>query len=279
MIKIVADSSCDRPNISGMTVVYSPLTMSTEERSFVDDETLDVHEMLDYMSAYKGRSYTACPSVDAWLSAFEGGDEIYAATITSGLSGSYNSAMAAKELYLQSHPQAKVHVFDTLSTGPEIFLLLEKLRDLTAAGLPFEQVVEQASDYLKHTRLFFILQSLHNLSQNGRVSKVVAAAVGVLNIRIVGTASKEGTLEQLAKSRGDNKALKELLSQLENAGFAGGKIRITNAENPALAQRFSDMVKEKWPQADLTIAPSSGLCSYYAERGSIMVGIETNQEY
>lgn len=279
MIKIVADSSCDRPNISGMTVVYSPLTMSTEERSFVDDDTLDVHEMLDYMASYKGRSYTACPSVDAWLSAFEGGDEIYAATITSGLSGSYNSAMAARDLYLQSHPQAKVHVFDTLSTGPEIFLLLEKLRDLTAAGLPFEQVVEHAAAYLKKTRLFFVLQSLHNLSQNGRVSKVVAAAVGVLNIRIVGTASKEGTLEQLAKSRGDNKAVKELLSQLENAGFAGGKIHITNAENPALAQRFADMVKEKWPQSELTMAPSSGLCSYYAERGSIMVGIETNQEY
>lgn len=277
MIKIVSDSSCDRPALSG--VEYVPMVMSTDERSFTDDGNLDVHEMLDYMSAYKGRSYTACPSVDAWLSAFAGADEIYAVTITSGLSGSYNSAMAAKELYLHDHPEAKVHVFDSLSTGPEMRLLLEKLKELTDGGLAFEQVVQEAAAYLKHSRLFFILQSLHNLSQNGRVSKVAAAAVGVLNIRIVGTASKEGTLEQLAKSRGDNKALNELLSQVERAGYAGGKMRLTNAENPALAERFAALVKAKWPQADVVIAASSGLCSYYAERGSIMVGIETNQEY
>lgn len=274
MIKFVADSSCDRPVVPGLTVEYAPLVMSTDERSFVDDDTLDVHEMLDYMSAYKGRSFTACPSVDAWLKVFEGGDEIYAVTITSGLSGSYNSAMAAANLYHQSNPNAKVHVFDSLSTGPELLLLLEKLRDLKNAGLSFEEVVEQATEYQKHTRLFFILQSLHNLSQNGRVSKVVAAAVGVLNIRIVGTASTEGTLEQLAKSRGDNKALKELLEQVEAAGYNGGKMRLTDAENETLTQRFAEMVRAKWPDADITLAHSSGLCSYYAERGSIMAGIE-----
>lgn len=275
MIKFVSDSSCDRPHISGMHVEYVPLVMSTDERSFRDDEKLDVLEMLDYMGAYKGRSFTACPSVDAWMCAFEGADEVYAVTITSGLSGSYNSALAARELFLQSHPDVKIHVFDSLSTGPELVLLLEKLRDLTAQGCSFEEVCRQASEYQKHTRLFFILQSLHNLSQNGRVSKVIAAAVGVLNIRIVGTASTEGTLEQLARSRGDNKALAEIMAQLENAGCAGKKIRITHADNPRLAERLAAMAADRWPDADITVAPSSGLCSYYAERGSIMAGIET----
>ena len=80
--------------------------------------------MLDYLAEYKGRSYTACPSVDGWLEAFKGADEIYVVTITSSLSGAYNAAMAARELYLQAHEEAKVAVFDSLSTGPEMLLIL-----------------------------------------------------------------------------------------------------------------------------------------------------------
>lgn len=274
MMKLIADSSSDRPAIAGAEVQYVPLVVSTDHVHFVDDETLDVRQMLDTLSGHKGRSYTACPSVDGWLTAFEGGDEIYAVTITSALSGSYNAAMAARELYLQEHPGAKVAVFDSLSTGPELRLILEKLRDLTAQGLPFEQVEARTREYMHHTRLLFSLQSLHNMAQNGRVSKVAAAAVGVLGIRIVGTASAEGTLQQLNKCRGDRKALPELLEHMQKAGFHGGKVRITHVNNPALAGTFLEQLKAAWPEADASIAPSSGLCSYYAEEGAIMVGFE-----
>lgn len=275
MIKFVSDSSCDRPQIEGIRIYQVPLTMSTDEKSFVDDESLNIHEMLNYLASFKGRSYTACPSVDAWMQAFEGGDEIYAVTITSGLSGSYNSAVAARALFLQSHPEVKIHIFDSLSTGPELVLLLEKLRDLISVGLPFEEVCSQAEEYQKHTRLFFSLQSVHNLAQNGRVNKVVAAAVGVLNIRIVGTASEKGTLETLAKSRGDRKAMKELVDQMTNAGYQGGKMIITHVENPDLAMQFAQAVRETWPTAQPTCASSGGLCSYYAERGALLIAIET----
>lgn len=276
MMKLIADSSSDRPAIAGAEVQYVPLVVSTDHVHFVDDETLDVRQMLDTLSAHKGRSYTACPSVDGWLTAFDGGDEIYAVTITSALSGSYNAAMAARELYLQEHPGAKVAVFDSLSTGPELRLILEKLQELTAQGLPFEQVEAQTREYMHHTRLLFSLQSLHNMAQNGRVSKVAAAAVGVLGIRIVGTASAEGTLQQLNKCRGDRKALPELLEHMQKAGFHGGKVRITHVNNPTLAGTFLEQLKAAWPEADASIAPSSGLCSYYAEEGAIMVGFECN---
>ena len=272
MIRLIADSSSDRPKLSG--VKYVPLIISTDEKSFVDNEHLNVNELLDYLASYKGRSYTACPSVDGWLDAYEGADEIYAVTITSSLSGSYNAAMAARELYLQEHEGAKIAVFDSLSTGPEILLILEKIQELTEQGLPFEQVEQQVREYMKCTRLFFSLQSLHNMSQNGRVSKVAAAAVGVLGIRIVGTASPEGTLAQLAKCRGDRKALPELIEQMKAAGFAGGKVRIAHVRNPLLADRFANLVKTTWPEADVSTAECSGLCSYYAESGGMLVAME-----
>ena len=275
MIRFAADSSCDLPGIPGMEISFVPMIISTDERSFTDNAHLNVTEMLDYLASYRGRSYTACPSVDGWMTTFEGADEIYALTITSGLSGSYNAAMAAKQLYMHDHPDAKIAVFDSLSTGPELLLILEMLKKLTDEGLPFEEVEAQIREYQEHLRLFFSLQSLHNLSQNGRVSKVAAAAVGVLGIRIVGTASPEGTLAQLGKCRGDRKAIPELMAYMSQAGYQGGKVRITHVENPALAEKYAAAFREKWPDADIAISLSGGLCSYYAERGAVLIGIET----
>lgn len=274
MIKLAADSSCDCVEI-GKTLFQSvPLTISTDEKSYHDDKDLNIHQMLDELADYKGRSYTACPGVEDWLNSFENADTVYVGTITSGLSGAYNSALAARDIYLQEHPEAKVHVFDSLSTGPELRLLMEKLDELVQQGLDFDAVCKNAADYLRRTRLFFSLQSLHNFSQNGRISKVVAATVGVLGIRIVGTASPEGTLQPLAKSRGDRKALPELLSQITSAGYCGGKLRISHIENETLAEKFAAMVRERFPSADILIYPAGGLCSYYAERGGLLIGIE-----
>ena len=103
----------------------------------------------------------------------------------------------------------------------------------------------------------------------------LSARPSLLGIRIVGTASPEGTLAQLSKCRGDRKALPELLEQMQSAGFHGGKVRITHVRNPQLADRFADFIKTTWPGTDLTISPSTGLCSYYAESGAILVAFDT----
>ena len=275
MFKIVSDSSCDLLSLDGVDFASVPLTISTESRSWVDDSQIDVHEMLDALAVNKGRTFTACPNVDAWLKAFEGSKEIIAATITSGLSGTYSSAMAARSIYLQQHPDAKIHVLDSLSTGPELALLLEKLAEYSRSGFSVESAAAAAEAYLKTTRLFFVLQSIRNLAQNGRVSKAVAAAVGVLGVRIVATASRQGTIEPIAKLRNDKKAVAELLAQLEQMHFHKGKLRITHAENSGLAEQLRRVLAERYPQADLCVYESRGLCSYYAERGAVFLAAES----
>lgn len=275
MTKFVADSSCDLQSLAAPNTVSVPLTIYSDDFSYTDDPALDIHGMLNVLSQHRGRSYTACPSVDAWLQAFGSADTVYAATITSGLSGTYNSAMAARDIYLHSHPEARVHIFDTLSTGPEPRLLMEKLTELDAAGLGFEDVCRQAEEYQKSTRLFFSLPSLHNMAQNGRVSKVVASAVGILNLCIVGTASPEGLLSPIAKARGEKRALAKLTEQIEEAGYRGGRLRISHVENPALAESLRAVFLAAHPEADIEVYPANGLCSYYAERGGILIGMES----
>ena len=176
-----------------------PLTISTDNEEFCDDEQLDIHRMLDVLEKHKGRSYTACPGIDAWLEAFGDDNEIFVVTITAGMSGTYNSAMAARAVYLEEHPQAKVRVIDSKSTGPQMRIILEQLQQMIKEGKTFEEIDGAIDAYMQKTRLFCSLKSLHNLAQNGRVSKVVASAAEVLGISVIGTASSHGTLEAIGK--------------------------------------------------------------------------------
>lgn len=272
--KIVADSSCDIWELNGVDFAVAPMTISTDNKHYVDNQELDVHLMSEDLAKYKGVSHTACPSVGSWLDCYEGFDEIFVITLTGAMSGTYNSAMTAKGIYEEENENVKVHVFDSLSTGPEMRLLIEKLKEMIEEDLPFEEIVEKGQDYLNHTRLFFALKSLHNFAMNGRVSKTVASAIGVLNISIFATASEEGTIQQISKCRGEKKVVKSMIEHLENAGYHGGKVRISHADNLKLAHSVRDKILELYPHADIIVYPMGGLCTYYAEIGGLLVGCE-----
>lgn len=272
--KIVADSSCDMWELNGVDFAVAPITISTDNKHYVDNQELDVHLMSEELAKYKGVSHTACPSVGSWLDCYEGFDEVFVITLTGTMSGTYNSAMTAKGIYEEENDNVKVHVFDSLSTGPEMRLLIEKLKEMIEEDLPFEEIVEKGQDYLNHSRLFFALKSLHNFAMNGRVSKAVASAIGVLNISIFATASEEGTIQQISKCRGEKKVVKSMIEHLENAGYHGGKVRISHADNLKLAHNVRDKILELYPNADIIVYPMGGLCTYYAEIGGLLVGCE-----
>ena len=272
--KIVADSSCDMWELNGVDFAVAPMTISTDNKHYVDNQELDVHLMSEELAKYKGVSHTACPSVGSWLDCYEGYDEVFVVTLTGAMSGTYNSAMTAKGIYEEENENVKVHVFDSLSTGPEMRLLIEKLKEMIEEDLTFEEIVEKGQDYLNHTRLFFALKSLHNFAMNGRVSKTVASAIGVLNISIFATASEKGTIQQISKCRGEKKVVKSMIEHLENAGYHGGKVRISHADNLKLAHSVRDKILELYPHADIIVYPMGGLCTYYAEKGGLLVGCE-----
>lgn len=272
--KIVADSSCDMWELNGVDFAVAPITISTDNKHYVDNQELDVHLMSEELAKYKGVSHTACPSVGSWLDCYEGYDEVFVVTLTGAMSGTYNSAMTAKGIYEEENENVKVHVFDSLSTGPEMRLLIEKLKEMIEEDLPFEEIVEKGQDYLNHSRLFFALKSLHNFAMNGRVSKAVASAIGVLNISIFATASEEGTIQQISKCRGEKKVVKSMIEHLENAGYHGGKVRISHADNLKLVHNVRDKILELYPNADIIVYPMGGLCTYYAEIGGLLVGCE-----
>lgn len=275
--KIVSDSSSNVFEFSGVAFESVPLKIITHEKEYTDNAALNVPEMVEDLRCLSGPTSSSCPNIHEWLTAFCDADAVFALPITSSLSGSYSAAVNARQEYLASHPTAKVCVLDTLSTGGEMQLLMEKIRDGILAGDSFEQIERSVRSYQAHTHLLFALQSLNNLARNGRVNPAIAKIAGVLGICVVGKASDEGTLRPLHKCRGMKKALKTIVSEMEAMGFSGGKVCIDHCLNPEAAMQLSDALKLAYPSSDIRIGTCKALCSYYAEKGGLIIGFEDSR--
>lgn len=273
-IRIVADSSADLVTLEDNNIVSVPMKIMTDYKEYVDDSTLDVKDMTDELASYRGKSGSACPGVGDWLDAFGDADRVFCITITSNLSGSYNSAMVAKETYESENQGKKVCVIDSLSAGPELKVTVEKIQELLAEGKEFEEICAEISEYQKSTYLVFMLKSLTNLANNGRVSTAVAKIAGVLGIHVMGIASAVGTLEQKAKCRGEKKCIQAVWKQIKELGYRGGKVRIDHCFNEEAAKQLKEMIINEFANADVIIGTTKGLCSFYAEQGGMLVGIE-----
>lgn len=271
-IKIVVDSSSDLIALKNVAFACAPLKIVTDNKEYVDNAELDVHAFAEEMYHYKGTSKTSCPNVTDWLEAFGDAEEIFCLTITSNLSGSHNSACLAKKIYEEDHPGRRVEVIDSLSAGPEIALMAKKIRDKIVEGKDFDSISEEMKEY--KTELLFVLESMKNLANNGRVSKLAATAAGVLGIRAVGRASDEGTLEMLSKCRGAAKAVEAIVNYMKEFKFNGGRVIISHCLNENTAKALAKKIKTEFPSAKIGLTECRGLCSFYAERGGMLVGFE-----
>ena len=276
--KIVADSGCDYRTIENLAVdtlfESVPLTIQVGNEIFIDNAQLNIDNMMEKMYTTSSASKSACPNPDDYMKAFDGASNIFVVTITGTLSGSYNSAQVAKRLYLEDHPDVNIHIIDTLSAGGENDLIIKKLNLLIGQGLSYEEVIKEITTYQTKTKLLFVLAKVDNLVKNGRLSKLLGAVVGLLNIRMVGEASQDGKLELLQKARGAKKSLIAAFDELIKAGYTGGQIIIAHRNNPKFCQQFSEMVRERFPQAVIEVIPTSGLCSFYAEENGLLMGYE-----
>lgn len=273
--KIVADSSSNIYKLDDFNYESVPLKIVAGENHYTDNNDLDVQAMLDDFKDYKGKSSTACPSTGEWLEAFGDADIVFGVTITSGLSGSFNAAMVAKQQYEEANPGKKVFIVDSLSAGPELTLIINKLREYMEANMCYSEIRNKILEYTNHTHLMFSLSSVENFARNGRVSPAVAKSASAFGIRVVGKASYDGKLQPTKFTRGQKKAIKKVFEEMKSHGYKGDKVIIAHTQNEDSANKLKDIITEEFTQADVTITTNGGLCSYYAEVGGILVGFES----
>ena len=162
--RVVADSSSNLHQMDGLDFAGVPLKILCQGREYADTPQLDVEAMVDDLAKAKEGASTSCPNAHEWLQAYGDAQEVFAVAITSNLSGTCSAAMQAAGDYRAANPNGKIRVFDTLSTGPEMALIVEKLRQCEAEGKTFEDTEAEIERYMQHTHLLFVLKSLTNLA-------------------------------------------------------------------------------------------------------------------
>lgn len=276
---IITDSSCDLYNLDEQSekIRYAsvPFVINIGNRDFVDDEKLNTVEMVTAMEKCREASHTSCPSPYAWYEQFEKPGCSIAITISSKLSGSYNSACTARNMILEKYSDKKIAVIDSRSTGSEIVLIVMKLCKLINAGHDFNSIIEKIGHYMQHTHIVFALSSFNNLIKNGRMSRITGFLAGKLGFWGIGIGSEQGTIIIKGKARGSKKALDIILDDIKERGHIkerGQTVVISHCQNAEFAERLKLAIQKVWNTVEVKIIPTRGLCSYYAEKGGLIIG-------
>ena len=261
-----------------------PLKICTDEKEFIDDADLDINDMVSYLEGTKLPSHSACPGIDEWLKSFGDHEYVIGITLASILSGSYNACRVAAEQYMEEHEDRRVYVLDTTAIGPVEKLCIEYIANKEKAdpealnfksAEEFDSFCKELDEYChKNTKIGFALKSLKNLANNGRINKAVAKIAETLKIHIVGDFSETGVLQPKNKVRGDDKTLRTLVEAMKEAGYKGGRFIIDHCLAAEDAESLKALVLKEFPNADITIAETTGLCTFYAERGGLVLGYE-----
>ena len=276
--KIVVDTACDFREIpnkaENVTYERVPFSLQIEDKVFVDTLDLDIDKMMEEMYASSEPARSACPSPEAYLAAYRGAKNVIVLTLTGAMSGSYNSAVIGEKMLKEENKDVNIHIIDTLSAGGENDLYLLKINELIKEGLSFDEVVSEMKKYQENSKLIFVLEKVDNLVKNGRLNKLAAAVVGLLNMRMVGEASDEGTLHLLHKVRGEKKAVSTVVDEMIKAGYKGGRVVVTHRNNEDICKKIQDKLREKFLNIEFMIVPTSGICSFYGEEGGMLLGYE-----
>ena len=250
-----------------------PLTLNVGGEMIIDDETFDQESFIKKVAACPECPKSACPSPERYMKAYDcDADHIYAVTLSSELSGSYNSAVLGKNLLLEEHPEKKVYVFNSRSASVGETLIGMKIQECEENGLSFEETIESVEAYIESQNTFFVLDDLETLRKNGRLSKVKSLVASALKIKPVMGSTPEGTICQLDQARGINKALVKMSQNIvEKAENSQDKVlAISHCNCRERAELLKNALLEKISVKDVVILDTAGVSTMYANNGGVI---------
>lgn len=281
---IVADSSCNmrayHPETEGVDYLLAPLKINVSGTEYVDDDTLDVTLLNAAITDEETASSSACPSAGEWAELFRGHDNVIAIAISSGLSGSYEAACLARNIVLDEYARAhdgviggkNIYVLNSRAAGGKLEVIVKLIDRFIGTCQDFEKVVAYAQEVERRSQVLYSLSSYENLTKNGRMPKLVGKVASKLNIRVLGTASSEGTLKMVGPTRGEKKMVRKIIETMAADGYRGGLCYIDHVQNPEGADTLKKAILQEYPDAEIHILPCGGLCSYYAEMSGLIIG-------
>lgn len=271
---IIVDSCCDLPKKVRQSpyIKIVPLTIRVGNQSFLDDESLDCIKLLSQMAASEEGTSSACPSPADYLDAFEAAEgDIYVVTLSALLSGSHNSARQAQRIFLESHPERNIYIFNSCSAAAGETILTYEIKKLAEIGTPFQKVVAEIDHMIAELTTLFVLDNLDNLRKNGRLTKVQALLTGTLRIKLVMGTTPEGEIIKRGQALSVKQSLAKMTDMMKNDSRHEGKtLCISQCNAVERALMFKNMVEECCRFSRILITETAGVSTVYANDGGIV---------
>ena len=200
-------------------------------------------------------------------------ERVYVITLSSQLSGSYNSANLAKKLYAETNPFTKVEVIDSKSASAGETLIGIKIAECEAKDMEFEDIVSEANKYRDSLSTMFVLEDLSFLERNGRLTGMKNLAANLLHIVPIMGATDQGTIYQMDQARGIKKAMSKLVDKIiEDCKKCNPeKLIIAHCNCPERAEDLKARILEKVSGLTIFINDTRGVASLYAGNKGIIV--------
>ncbi|NLP33626.1 MAG: DegV family protein [Clostridiales bacterium] len=272
--RIIGDSCTDLPKDLKKNPHFKliPLVLTLDNNHIKDDEKFNVIQFLKMMKESPNNPKSACPSPDDYMKQFDTEGDVYVVTLSSRLSGSYNSAELAKKLYLEDHPNKNIGIIDSRSASAGQTLLTVKLRELIEKGLSFDNVMKQITEFRDGMKTKFVIESLDLLKKSGRLSGLQALIASTLNIKPVMGATPEGTICKLDQARGIKRSLIAMAKLIEKDVIKPHEriLTIAHCNCYERALFIKDEILKRVPFKDYLIVDTAGVSSMYANEGGII---------
>ncbi|WP_058486704.1 DegV family protein [Defluviitalea phaphyphila] len=274
-IKIIADSSCDltKEMKEEMNIEIAPLTLQLEDKKYVDDEKLDVKAYIKDMKKCKNPPKSACPSPEEFMKRYEGNDNIFVVTLSSALSGTYNSAILAKNMFLDEVGDKFIHVFDSFSASIGETLVSLRIHELAKINIEEAEIIKKVNKYIKEMKTFFLLENLEHLAKAGRLNPIIAKIASVLSIKPIMGSTDEGTIRLVQKVRGYKKAFNKFIDIIgeEGKNLEEKVLGIAHCNCLDRALKFKEEILKRYKFKDIIIVEMGGLSSTYADEGGLVI--------
>ena len=279
MYKIVIDSCGELPENLKLDSHFCnvPLELEVDGFHIRDDETFDQLDFLKKVKESPTGPKSACPSPKEYMEEFKGeADHVYVVTLSDKLSGSYNSAVLATNLYREEYGEEKqIYVFNSKSASIGQTLIGMKVQELEEAGCSFNEIVEKTEAYIASMNTFFVLETLETLRKAGRLSGIKALVANTLNIKPIMGSTDEGTIQQLGQARGMKKALAKMVQDVvEKTPDSENRIlAISHCNCPERAQYVKECLEKSAKFKDIFIVDTAGISSMYANDGGVIIAV------
>ena len=273
--KIIVDSCCDLTpaQLREECFVKVPLTIRVGGHTIADDDTFDQGELLWRMKESETAPQSACPSPMQYLEAFDcGADDLYVVTLSALLSGSHNAAAQARSIWLEDHPGANVHIFNSCSASAGEVLVALKIQELAQSGMDFTTVVDQVSRYINEMETYFVLETLDTLRKAGRLTRVQSIVTGALHIKLLMGATPEGEICKKGQAMSVKQALNKMVALMaDDLKHVGKRLSIVHCNCLERAFYVKELAMKQCRFDEILVSDTGGISTMYANDGGIVV--------